>query len=144
MKMSSLITIPGDNDVYRDDGNGGGANAGTGRRRNRRRNTQFDPVDENHDDIQSIDVMDFLQSLNQTDTVASVFLKDTSERKKNFWQILSKQSATSKLISDAVETNRESIPVNVVTSINILKLASNIYDNNYSIINQQQQQPIQG
>jgi hypothetical protein len=144
MKMSSLITIPGDNDVYRDDGNGGGANAGTGRRRNRRRNTQFDPVDENHDDIQSIDVMDFLQSLNQTDTVASVFLKDTSERKKNFWQILSKQSATSKLISDAVETNRESIPVNGVTSINILKLASNIYDNNYSIINQQQQQPIQG
>nr|ANW12265.1 hypothetical protein [Malacosoma sp. alphabaculovirus] len=140
--MSSLITIPGDDDVNLDDGNGGGANAGTGRRRNRRRNTQFDPVDENHDDIQSIDVMDFLQSLNQTDTVASVFLKDTSERKKNFWQILSKQSATSKLISDAVETNRESIPVNGVTSINILKLASNIYDNNYSIINQQQ--PIQG
>jgi hypothetical protein len=138
--MSSLITIPGDDDIDRDVGGGGGGSANTNTRRNRRRNTQFDPVEENlnDDEIQNIDIMDFLQSLNQTDTVASVFLKDSSERKKNFWQILSKQSATSKLISDAVETNRESIPVNGVTSINILKLASNIYDNNYSIINQQQ------
>lgn len=137
--MSSLITIPGDDDIDRDVGGGGGS-ANTNTRRNRRRNTRFDPVEENFndDEIQNIDIMDFLQSLNQTDTVASVFLKDSSERKKNFWQILSKQSATSKLISDAVETNRESIPVNGVTSINILKLASNIYDNNYSIINQQQ------
>lgn len=138
--MSSLITIPGDDDIDRDVGGGGGGSANTNTRRNRRRNTRFDPVEENlnDDEIQNIDIMDFLQSLNQTDTVASVFLKDSSERKKNFWQILSKQSATSKLISDAVETNRESIPVNGVTSINILKLASNIYDNNYSIINQQQ------
>ncbi|AJD80783.1 P12 [Pseudoplusia includens SNPV IE] len=79
---------------------------------------------------------EFLQNLNQTNTVADVILNDTNPRKRNAIRVISRQSAIAKTILEAVSNEEESIRLNTVKTINVLQLMSDIYDNKFVIVNQ--------
>nr|UPO71200.1 orf90 [Trichoplusia ni single nucleopolyhedrovirus] len=79
---------------------------------------------------------EFLQNLNQTNTVADVILNDTNPHRRNAIRVISKQSAIAKTILEAVSNEEQSIRLNTVKTINVLQLMSDIYDNKFVIVNQ--------
>jgi hypothetical protein len=78
---------------------------------------------------------DLLQNLNATNTVADLILNDEHSQKRHSIGIISQQSAIAKTILDSMDDS-DSIRLNTVNTINVLKLMSDIFDNKIVIVNQ--------
>ncbi|AAY84026.1 P12 [Chrysodeixis chalcites nucleopolyhedrovirus] len=110
---------------------------GTARTTSRRLHSNRTMDDNEEDDGDMImNSAEFLQNLNQTNTVADVILNDTNPQKRNAIRVISKQSAIAKTILEAISNEEQSIRLNTVKTINVLQLMSNIYDNKFVIVNQ--------
>nr|WRQ96320.1 p12 [Mamestra configurata nucleopolyhedrovirus A]WRQ96489.1 p12 [Mamestra configurata nucleopolyhedrovirus A]WRQ96809.1 p12 [Mamestra configurata nucleopolyhedrovirus B]WRQ96972.1 p12 [Mamestra configurata nucleopolyhedrovirus B] len=83
----------------------------------------------------SIYADDLLHSLNSNNTVADLILNDDSARKRYSLEKISHHSGIAKTILDAIEDD-DSFQLGTITSINALKLMSDIYDNKIVIFNQ--------
>ncbi|QYC92763.1 P12 [Trabala vishnou gigantina nucleopolyhedrovirus] len=88
-----------------------------------KRDSRFDPVE-------YIDPSDLINALNENDrTVANLILNDNSDRKVQTFKLLSKSSGVAKTILKDIEENKEGLRLNTVRATNVLRLLSNVYDN---------------
>ncbi|ACI47436.1 unknown [Spodoptera litura nucleopolyhedrovirus II] len=85
------------------------------------------------DDDDDTDTNRLLQSLNETNTVADLILNDTDERKRMAIGVIGRHSAIAKTILDSIDED-ESLRLNTVNTINVLKLMSDIYDNKIPVV----------
>ncbi|AAM95070.1 p12 [Helicoverpa armigera multiple nucleopolyhedrovirus] len=83
----------------------------------------------------SIYADDLLRSLNSNNTVADLILNDETERKRYSLEKISHHSGIAKTILEATEDD-DSFRLGSITSINALKLMSDIFDNKIVIFNQ--------
>jgi len=78
----------------------------------------------------------FLENLNSANTIADLIIQDDHAHKRNSLEIISRQSAIAKRIVGVIDEQDDSINLNTVNTINVLKLMSDIFDNKISIVNQ--------
>ncbi|ABI35763.1 p12 [Ectropis obliqua nucleopolyhedrovirus] len=94
------------------------------------RDTRFDPVDDV--DNSAIDPVTLINSLNSNNkNMASFIIADESLKKQNTFKILSKVSSSAKGVLKDIEDDKESMPLTTLRATNVLRLLSNIYDNQF-------------
>jgi Protein of unknown function (DUF1098) len=83
----------------------------------------------------SIYADELLQRLNDTNTIADLIINDQDEQKRNSIGMISRHSAIAKTILDAIDED-DSLRLNTVNTINVLKLMSDIFDNKIAVTDQ--------
>ncbi|AAG53833.1 unknown [Helicoverpa armigera nucleopolyhedrovirus] len=97
------------------------------RRQNRRRHSSIE-----EENVSEVPIAEFVQSLNELDTLASTILKDPTPHKRNVLSILAKQSAVAKRLLDVIENGNDKIKLNgSMQAIETLRLFSDIFDNKF-------------
>ncbi|BAC67329.1 hypothetical protein AhnVgp078 [Adoxophyes honmai nucleopolyhedrovirus] len=77
-----------------------------------------------------INAEDLHTQLTEFNTSAKRFLNDTSKNKELYFRDLSKRSATAKKILKCIEDDQSAVQFNLISTVNFLKLLSDIHDNN--------------
>ncbi|AKR17378.1 P12 [Urbanus proteus nucleopolyhedrovirus] len=83
---------------------------------------------------EEVDAVNLIQDMNRTDSIAKVIVYDTDKQKKAAFFLMSKTSAAAKSIYNELNNENESITFDANATINVLKLLSDVYDNNFPIL----------
>lgn len=89
------------------------------------RNTDFDPYNN-----ASSNPAQLIDTLNSVKTWATIIIDDNTPKKKYTFELLSQNSGTAKNILKDIEDDREYLHLNTTKAVNVLKLLSNVFDNN--------------
>jgi Protein of unknown function (DUF1098) len=86
---------------------------------------------------QDNNIEQLLHNLNSTNvSIADYIIDDIDKYKENSLKLMSKHSAIAKKILNTIQDRDDSINLNTINSINVLKLLSDVYDNKIVVINQ--------
>nr|ANS70990.1 protein p12 [Lymantria dispar multiple nucleopolyhedrovirus] len=106
-----------------------------GNRRRQRRDARFDAVDQQAVAVATTNPATLVNTLNDnSSSVALYILSDTSEKKQNSFEMLSKVSGVAKTILNDIEQNRQSLHLDVTKGIGTLQMLNNIYDNSVGMV----------
>ncbi|AKN80663.1 P12 [Perigonia lusca single nucleopolyhedrovirus] len=107
------------------------ASPSTNRKRKRPRNRNFDAV-ANEISGNFIEPETLMNNLNENvNNSATMIIADASEKKRNSYEVLSKSSGVAKSILKDIVDDKDSIKLTTSKAVNVLRLLTNIYDNNF-------------
>ncbi|AGE89942.1 p12 [Spodoptera littoralis nucleopolyhedrovirus] len=108
---------------------GGGGGRG-GRNRSRRRREE-DGADD--DAANNIDPSQIINELNDVNTSAHAILADRSDNRLETLQLLANQSNIAKKIVTSVNNRDDRVKFNVVETMELLRLMTDLYDNKFLV-----------
>ncbi|AAL01774.1 unknown [Spodoptera litura nucleopolyhedrovirus] len=119
----SIIVTP--DDIL--SGGGGGRNRSRRRRGDAGGNDDFDVAN-------NIDPSQIINELNDVNTSAHAVLTDRSDNRLETLQVLSNQSNIAKKIVTAANNRDDRVKFNVVETMELLRLMTDLYDNKFLIV----------
>ncbi|ABF47429.1 P12 [Clanis bilineata nucleopolyhedrovirus] len=99
---------------------------GRKRKRSRTRDVSFDPVTNINEPATMVNTLN-----EYTNSLATLILNDESAKKRVSFEVLSKSSAAAKNIFKDIVDDRDAVRLNTLRAVSVLRLLSNIYDNNF-------------